>query len=80
MSTAKKLTPEGLENMLGYMLAEYEQVYGRDELSVTPNQRLQSLVKRAYRQTGQKVVVLIDEYDAPLLDVVHEKESLTPSM
>ena len=57
-------------------LSEYEQVYGRDELAVQPSQRLQSLVKRAYKQTGQKVVVLIDEYDAPLLDVVHEKESL----
>ncbi len=28
------------------------------------------VVKRAYEQTGQKVVVIIDEYDAPLLDVV----------
>ena len=47
-------------------------------LAVQPSQRLQSLVKRAYKKTGQKVVVLIDEYDAPLLDVVHEKESLMP--
>ena len=78
MSTAKNQTPEGLEEMLGYMLSEYEQVYGRDELAVQPSQRLQSLVKRAYKKTGQKVVVLIDEYDAPLLDVVHEKESLMP--
>ena len=79
MSTAKNNpTPEELEDVLGYMLAEYEQVYGRDELAKSPSQRLQSLVKRAYKQTGQKVVVLIDEYDAPLLDVVHEKESLKP--
>lgn len=77
MSTAKNnSTPEELEDVLGYMLSEYEQVYGRDELAKSPNQRLQSLVKRAYKQTGQKVVVLIDEYDAPLLDVVHEKDSL----
>ncbi len=33
-------------------------------------------MKRAYEQTGLKVVVIIDEYDAPLLDVVHEKENL----
>ena len=58
MSTAKNLTPKELKDALGYMLAGYEQVYGRDELALTPNQRLQSLVKRAYEQTGQKVVVL----------------------
>ena len=38
MSTAKNQTPEGLEEMLGYMLSEYEQVYGRDELAVQPSQ------------------------------------------
>ena len=34
------------------------------------------LVTRAYEQTGEKVVVIIDEYDAPLLDVVPEEENL----
>lgn len=34
------------------------------------------LVTRAYEQTGERVVVIIDEYDAPLLDVVHEEENL----
>lgn len=39
-------------------------------------QRLIGLVTRAYEQTGEKVVIIIDEYDAPLLDVVHEEENL----
>lgn len=34
------------------------------------------LIKRAYEQTGWQVVVLIDEYDALLLDVLHEEENL----
>ena len=41
----------------------------RDREEVNPNQRLMGLIKRAYEQTGKKVVVLIDEYDAPLLDL-----------
>lgn len=76
MSTAKHLNPEELEQELGFMLSEYERIYGRDEEAERPNQRLVALVKRAYQQTGQKAVVLIDEYDAPLLDVVHEKGNL----
>ena len=33
---------------------------------------MKTLIMRACEQTGRQVVVLIDEYDAPLLDVVHE--------
>ena len=39
---------------------------------------LKDLVKKAHEQTGRKAVIIIDEYDAPLLDVVHEKENLLP--
>ncbi|MCD8266319.1 MAG: AAA family ATPase, partial [Prevotellaceae bacterium] len=76
MSTAKHVDKERLESELNLKLLEYERVYGRGEGEAETNQRLQGLVKRAYEQTGQKVVVLIDEYDAPLLDVAGEKENL----
>ena len=77
MSTAKHMDKADLELELSLKLSFYEKTYGKggtDE--VRPNQRLQGLIQRAYEQTGQKVVVLIDEYDAPLLDVVHEEENL----
>ena len=77
MSTAKHLDKPNLELELSNKLTQYEAVYGKgapDE--VNPNQRLRGLIERAYQQTGRQVVVLIDEYDAPLLDVVHEERDL----
>lgn len=77
MSTAKHMDKKDLELELSLKLSRYEDIYGSGkEHEVRPNQRLQGLIERAYKQTGQKVVVLIDEYDAPLLDVIHEEKNL----
>ena len=43
---------------------------------VDPNIRLTNLIQTLFEKTGKQVVVLIDEYDAPLLDVAHETEQL----
>ena len=76
MSLGKHLGKEELERYLGNRLAPYEKQYGITVPAVDTNDRLTNLIRRAYEQTGQKVVVLIDEYDAPLLDVIHEDEML----
>lgn len=76
MSMAKHADKDGLESLLDFMLAEYESMFNIDVVSENANLRLTNLIKRAYEQTGEKVVVLIDEYDAPLLDVVHEQDNL----
>ena len=76
MSGAKHFDAEMLKDYLNLQLAQYEDIYGRNEMEKHPNDRLDGVVKRAYKQTGEKVVVIIDEYDAPLLDVVHEKDNL----
>ena len=76
MSTAKHTDKEGLLSELNFKLLEYEKAFGREDGAENPNQRLESLVKRAYAQTGQKAVIIIDEYDAPLLDVVDEEDNL----
>ena len=76
MSTAKHVDKERLESELNLKLIGYEKVYGRGEGEENVNQRLQGVIRRAYEQTGRQVVVLIDEYDAPLLDVVHEEKDL----
>lgn len=76
MSTAKHVEEEQLKSELNFKLLQYEKIYGRDEGEVDLNQRLQGLIKRAVAQTGQKVAILIDEYDAPLLDVLTDDEKL----
>ena len=76
MSTAKHVDKERLESELNLKLIEYENVYGRGEGEENVNQRFQGIIRRTYEQTGRQVVVLIDEYDAPLLDVVHEEKNL----
>ena len=77
MSTAKHMDKETLEQELNGKLSDYEEIYGKSKTGKTKlNQRLESLIVNAYAQTGRKVVVIIDEYDAPLLDVVHEDEQL----
>ena len=76
MSGAKHFDAEALKDYLDLQLVSYEEMYGRDAREKRPNERLDGIVKRACKQTGEKVVVIIDEYDAPLLDVVHEKDNL----
>ncbi|MCF2611301.1 AAA family ATPase [Prevotella copri] len=78
LSGAKHMGVEQLERYLADMLEEQETIWGYKTHQVDANLRLKDLVKEAYKQTGKKVVIIIDEYDAPLLDVVHEKENLKP--
>ena len=57
-----------LTGQLNLFLYDWEQIYGKNEQEETPSERFRGIIRRAYKQTGQQVVVLIDEYDAPLLD------------
>ena len=77
LSGAKHMSVEQLERYLADILEEQETRWGYKTHQVDANLRLKDLVKKAYEQTGEKVVVIIDEYDAPLLDVVHEKDNLS---
>ena len=76
MSQGKHHTVEELERYLRFILEPYEKQYGITTSELDINNRLTRLIHEAHAQTGQQVVVLIDEYDAPLLDVVHEEENL----
>lgn len=57
-----------LQEQLNLFLSRWEKLYGKDEVEETPAARLQGIILRAHEITGKQVAVLIDEYDAPLLD------------
>ena len=76
MSGGKHMDKEQLEEYLDYRLQEEEKKWGITKPVKGANNRLIDLINTAYEKSGKQVVVLIDEYDAPMLDVVHEKEQL----
>ncbi len=76
MSGGKHMEKEQLERYLGYILGYEEKKWGIQTTPKDINTRLINLINTAYGKTGRQVVILIDEYDAPMLDVVHEAEQL----
>ena len=59
-----------LKNVLEEFVENAEEIYGQDEIAITLGSRFRAVLKRAYEKTGERAVVLIDEYDKPLLDVM----------
>ena len=76
MSGGKHMEKEQLETYLDQVLSAQEKKWGIDKPTRYANTRLIELINTAYSKSGKQVVVLIDEYDAPMLDVAHERESL----
>ena len=76
LASGKHLEKEQLQRYLLYILQNNENKFGIENNSIDPNIRLSSLIQTLYQKTGKRVVVLIDEYDAPLLDVAHDDAKL----
>ena len=57
-------------------IEEENQLEPLDPASTGP-ERLQDILRRLHRNTGQQVVVLVDEYDKPILDVIDNPEMAT---
>ncbi len=65
---------EILEAMLHRQLSAYEREYGRDGSETTLADRFVGIIRRASESRGLKTVILIDEYDKPLLDTIDNEE------
>ncbi len=66
--------PEALRLILNRRLGAEERKYGIETDAVSFSERLEDLIMTAFRQTGKRVVILVDEYDKPLLDIEDQPE------
>lgn len=73
-SGSKYLNADMLRSAINKQLLLWEKIYGREEGDAIFSIRFESVIRRAYEQTGQQVVVLIDEYDSPMLDTNHNAQ------
>jgi hypothetical protein len=77
LSVVKELpSAELLSSRLMLLFKPFTEIYGYDPDENTPGGVLSGLIHRAYKQTGLQVVIIIDEYDAPLLKSLHDEEVL----
>ena len=68
---AKKFdTEEDLIRLIDRQLLVYESVYGRVPTDVTIDDRFVSLIRNAAEKSGERVVILVDEYDKPMLQAI----------
>ena len=67
-------TEQDLENVLELFLSKQEAIYGSYASEIGYPLRFAGIIQRAYEQTGQSVVVLIDEYDKPLHQTIDNVE------
>ena len=73
LSNGKYYAFEKLHGIINGLLKDYEERWHVTvDNPIDYNERLTRIIKSAYQQTGREVVVLIDEYDAPMLDSIHD--------
>lgn len=74
LNTEKYDRPVSLEEKLNNVLAQWEKLYGSEPTETTLAMRFEGIIQRAYDQEGLPVVILVDEYDKPMLQAIGNKE------
>ena len=75
-NTGQYNTERSLMSQLNLLLSRFEEVYGTNKNEEEISQRFAGVIQRAYQQTGKQVVILVDEYDKPLLQTMGVNETL----
>ena len=68
--------PHALKSHLNLVLSQFEEIYGSNKQEEEPAQRFAGIIQRAYQKTGRQAVILVDEYDKPLLQTMGVNEAL----
>ena len=77
LASMKAGTEKEFNEQMNIQLSRYEKQYDVERKSDQPGARLRNLIEEApAKMGGEKTVVIIDEYDAPLLATLHEPEKL----
>ncbi|MCD8297210.1 MAG: AAA family ATPase, partial [Prevotella sp.] len=74
LNTGRYHTLDNLERNLNSIFLEWEELYGSSEEGATFEMRFKNIVQRAYEKTSEKVVILVDEYDKPILNAIDNEE------
>ena len=77
LASVKAIEIEGIVDVLEYNLASIEEEYGIPPVTGDLGKRLKNIIIKCHEKYGEKAVVVLDEYDAPLLNVLHDEQRLT---
>ena len=70
LNTRKYEDEDSLTTLLEEAVSRWEQEYGRDELEIGLERRFSGVIRRAHEKTGMRAVILVDEYDKPMLQSI----------
>ena len=74
LNTGKYDEKQSLADVLNDTLHLWEDLYGSSPSEVTPELRFKGIIRRAAEKNGQRVVILVDEYDKPMLQALGNEE------
>jgi hypothetical protein len=74
LNTSEYKTEDDLRNKLSANLNEWEKLYGKEDYESSLGMRFEGIIRRACEKTGKRVVILVDEYDKPILQTLEDSE------
>jgi hypothetical protein len=74
LNVSEYRTEDDLRGKLSATLNDWEQLYGKVDYEKSLGTRFEGVIRRAYEKTGLRVVILVDEYDKPVLQTIENEE------